>query len=99
MTTSLQNSDNLAMTPPDVIETSSRNGGRSPDPGGKHREVTVFTHVQEKASWDMSKLVLDLDTKHAEIQILQSVLTQKESAVNVRWPFACALRPTLLDVS
>lgn len=46
---------------------------------GNQREVTVFTHVNEKAQWDMSQLVLDLDTKEAEINILQSLLTQRES--------------------
>ncbi len=47
------------------------------------KEVTVYTRVQERAQWDMSQLVLDLDTKEAELKILQGLLYQKEEALQV----------------
>jgi len=66
-------------------------GGSSGEPS--HKEVTVFTRIQEKSQWDMSQLVLDLDTKEAEIQILQSVLSNKESVVRVRVYVILDIRP------
>ena len=47
------------------------------------KEVTVFTKVQETSKWDMKVLLHDLDTKQAELSILQSLLTQKEGALQV----------------
>ena len=63
---------------------SRHDSADSGDPMSPSRkEVTVFTRVQEKSQWDMSQLVLDLDTKTAELSILQSLLSQKENALRV----------------
>lgn len=52
---------------------------------GSQPEVTVCTHVNEdKAQLDMSQLVLDLDTREAEINILQSLVTQLETKLKAR---------------
>ena len=42
---------------------------------------TVLTHIEEQ--WDMSDLILDLETKEAELLILQELLSQKEHALQV----------------
>lgn len=47
------------------------------------KEVTFIKHIQETSSWDMSELVLDLDTKTAELSILQSLLEQNENELRV----------------
>jgi hypothetical protein len=49
------------------------------------KEVTFVTHVHETTSWDLSQLVLELDTKTAELNILQSLLEQNDNTLRV-WP-------------
>lgn len=43
----------------------------------------LVTRIQETSKWDMSQLVLELDTKSAEVEILQSLLDQRESLLHV----------------
>jgi hypothetical protein len=56
-----------------------------PDELGGRKEVTFVTHVHETTSWDLSQLVLELDTKTAELSILQSLLEQNDNTLCV-WP-------------
>jgi hypothetical protein len=58
------------------------------DAADRRKPVAVVTHIQETASWDMFQLVLELDTKNAELHILQSLLEQNQSAVHVRRRFS-----------
>ena len=48
---------------------------------GGHKEA--FTCFVEHASWDVSELVLDLETKAAELFVLQALLAQKENKICV----------------
>lgn len=47
------------------------------------KEVMVVTRIQETAKWDLSQLVLELDTKTAEVEILQSLLDHNEKTLHV----------------
>ncbi len=44
---------------------------------------TVVTHVEERSTFDVSRLVADLDARDAELTILRAVLSQKENQVRV----------------
>lgn len=46
------------------------------------KEVMVVTRIQETAKWDLSQLVLELDTKTAEVEILQSLLDHNEKTLH-----------------
>ena len=47
------------------------------------KEYTTFTRVEERSSIDVSGILSDLDTKSAELTILQAVLTGKEKQIEV----------------
>ena len=72
------NNDNLEyeLMPSDSCVTDSALSGNVPS-------ETVFTHIEEQPQWDMSDLILDLETKEAELLILQELLSQKEHALQV----------------
>ncbi len=45
---------------------------------------TVVTRVEERSSFDVSRLIADLDARDAELAVLRAVLTQKENQLQVR---------------
>lgn len=65
--------------------TQTRPGDKSSVASGSAnpKEVMVLTRIQETSKWDMSQLVLELDTKTAECEILQSLLDQRENSLHV----------------
>ena len=47
------------------------------------KEYTTFTRIEEKSSFDVRDILSDLDTKSAELTILQAVLNGKEKQIEV----------------
>ena len=45
---------------------------------------TVVTRVEERSTFDVSRLVADLDSRDAELAVLRAVLSQKENQLQVR---------------
>ena len=45
---------------------------------------TIVTRVEERSTFDVSRLVADLDARDAELTILRAVLSQKENQLQVR---------------
>ena len=69
-------------SPTSQPSAASPGGGKAP-PGTVPPPVTLYTRVQESAGWDVSRLVLELDTKEAELVVLHSVLDTKEAELVV----------------
>lgn len=74
--------------PVSVASTDSVKQTRADDPSsmtsgsGDRKEVMIMTQIHETSKWDMSQLVLELDTKSAEVEILQSLLDQRENSLH-----------------
>ena len=64
---------------PSVSRSSSQSSEKTVIHGS-----TVVTRVEERSTFDVSRLVADLDARDAELTVLRAVLSQKENQLQVR---------------